>query len=155
MNEQYAQIPEEGLAITHTIYDQSGDAYTIEGHLSPSGLISYVCSKKACVGRINWDTSQTDVMTIGDLIIFDPFDRKPWWAWLFPFFYKPPAGYKGRGLGSAMLRYIIASARAMGVTEIRGWITSNDLKATPYLPAFYRKHGFTVNDDLNFYQVIG
>lgn len=94
MNEQYANIPEDGLEITHTIYDQLGDTYTIEGHLSPSSLISYVCSPKGCVGRINWDTSQAGVMTIGDLIIFEPHDRKPLWARLFPVFYKQPMGYK-------------------------------------------------------------
>lgn len=154
MNEQYAHIPEDGREITHTIYDKSGNAYAIEGHLSPSGLISYVCSKKGCVGRINWDTSQPSVMIIRDLIIFEPSDAKPGWAWLFPFFYKQPTGYKGRGLGSAMLHYIITSARAMGVAEIKGWIADDDLQLTPYLPTFYHKHNFTVNNDLTFHQVL-
>jgi hypothetical protein len=154
MNEQYANIPEDGLEITHTIYDQLGDTYTIEGHLSPSSLISYVCSPKGYVGRINWDTSQPDILVIADLIIFDPLNIKRWWARLFPFLYRQPVHYRGRGLGSAMLHYITASPRAMGMAEIRGWITCDDLQVNPYLPVFYRKHGFTVNDDLTFYQVL-
>lgn len=156
MNGQYTNIPEEGLEITHMIHDKSGDVYTIKGFLTASGLISYVYSETGCIGRINWDTSQPGIMTIADLIIFEPLDIKPWWVRLFPFLYKQRASYKGRGLGSAMLNYIIASARKMGISEIRGWINGDDLEATPYLLEFYRKHGFTVNDsNLTFYQVLG
>lgn len=147
MNNQYINIPEDGLEIAHTIYDKFGDVYTVSGHLSSWGLLSYVVSPTKCVGRINWDTSKPGLMIIADLIIFEPLNIKPWWGRLFPFFYRPPAHYKGRGLGSAMLNYIIASAQAMDIAEIRGWITGSDLEATPYLPAFYRKHGFTVDDE--------
>ena len=153
MSNYYSNIPEEGCDITHTIHDKSGTAYNIEGHLTPRSLLSHVFSTRRCVGRINWTISQPGVLTIADLMIFEPLDIKPWWARVF---HKQPPNYKGRGLGSAMLDYIIESARAIGVSEIRGWMTHEDLKATPYLPAFYRKHGFTVDDDnLTFYQVLG
>jgi len=94
-------------------------------------------------------------MTITDLIIFDHHNRRPLWAYVLPFFYKPPSSHKGRGLGSAMLNFVIQTAQVMEASEIRGWITHSDLEATPYLPAFYRKHGFTVNsDDMRFYQIL-
>lgn|GEM_PF-3050496 len=155
MNGQYTNIPEEGLEITHMFHDKSGDVYTIRGEMTASGLISYVYSETSCIGRINWDTSEPERMLITDLIIFEPLDIKPWWVRLFPFLYKQPVSYKGRGIGSAMLNYIVASAHAMGISEIRGWVNGDDLEATPYLREFYRKHGFTVHDDLTFYRVLG
>lgn len=151
----FFDLPGDGIEITETIYDKYGDEYTIIGHLSGTGFSSYVHSRTGCIGRINWDTSQAGVLLIADLIIFEPLDIKRWWERIFPFLYKQPDSLKGRGLGSAMLTYIIASAQAMGVSEIRGWITSDDIEATPYLVGFYRKHGFIVNDsDLTFYQVL-
>lgn len=156
VSDQHANIPEEGHEITHTIYDKSGVAYTIEGHLSPSVLLSFVIFEGRCVGCINWTISDTGVMTIADLTIREPLDIKPLWARVLPFLYrKQPVSYKGRGLGSAMLNFIIESARAMGVSEINGWITGDDREATPYLPEFYRKHGFMVKDDMRFFQVLG
>lgn len=142
------------MEIEHTIYDKAGKAYIVEGHLSSSALLSVVSSEHKWIGRINWVTSEQDFMDIADLHIFDPPHKKLWWMWILPFLYKKPPNYRGCGLGSAMLEFIIQSARNMGISEIRGTIKSDDLKKTPYLPTFYRKHGFTVMDDMRFYQVL-
>ncbi len=150
----YINVPEYGREIIHMIYDKWGNAYTVSGHLSSSSFISNVCSETDCVGRINW-LIKDGVLEIADLVIFELFDIKRWWVRVFPFLYNPPINYKGRGLGSAMLNFIIESAQAMGMSEIRGRITGDDLKETPHLVEFYRKHGFIVNDSsLAFYQVL-
>lgn len=152
VNSLYGDIPEDGIEIKHTIYDRFGDAYTVGGNLSPSGLLSYVTSKKHCVGRINWTTSKSAVLTIADLIIFDKNHyRKPLWSHVLPVLYRP-INYRGRGLGAAMLKFIIESAQNMGISEVNGWITSDDLKVTPFLPEFYRNHGFMVGDDLTIWR---
>jgi len=52
--------------------------------------------------------------------------------------------YRGRGLGAALLRFIIRKAVAHGFTEIEGKLSPHDLAANPKLPEWYRRHGFTV-----------
>jgi len=52
--------------------------------------------------------------------------------------------YRGRGLGSAVLRFIIQRAVAHGFTEIEGKLSPHDLAANPNLPEWYRRHGFTI-----------
>lgn len=154
-NNPYINLPDDGREITHIIYDKFGNPYTISGHLSTSGFVSDVVSELDWVGRINWMTEQADVLLITDLIIFDVPVLLTLQERVSRFIKRQPTHYKGRGLGSAMLNFIITSARAMGVSEINGWITGEDLEKTPYLPAFYRKHGFTVNDsDSAFYQLL-
>ncbi|MCB9460155.1 MAG: hypothetical protein H6670_10945 [Anaerolineaceae bacterium] len=150
--DDYKSLREDGIQINHFIYDDAGQVYTIEGNLSASSLISHVCSKKDVIGQINWRMPRPDEIVIGDLIIFDPpLYFKKWWQRL-PFLDRRPVTFRGRGLGSAMLAYVLDSARSMDVSLIRGWITSDDLAITSYLPDFYRSRGFTVNEDLSFYQ---
>lgn len=153
-NNLYANLLEDGIEIKCKIYDKFGAEYSIEGHLSASGFHSSVYSEIHSVGRINWTVSDDKIMTIADLIIFEFFGKKPLWSYILPFLYKYPS-YKGRGLGSAMLKVIIEFARVLNVSEIRGWIAGDDLEAIPYLPELYRKHGFIVNDsNLTFYQIL-
>lgn len=62
-----------------------------------------------------------------------------------PFLKWKPPNFRQRGLGAAMLRYVIVKAEALKVEAISGFITSDDLRETPCLLEFYEKHGFTVN----------
>lgn len=98
------------------------------------------------MGRINWLIKDEDNgMTLADLVIFDPPTvRRPLWATLFPFLKWQPPSFRQCGFGSAMLRYVIEQAEMVGVERISGFTTSDDLRLTPYLLAFYEKHGFVV-----------
>lgn len=49
-----------------------------------------------------------------------------------------------RGVGTALVRAAIALARRHGAHELRGFVTPNDVKASPFLPTWYAKLGFTV-----------
>jgi len=46
------------------------------------------------------------------------------------------------GLGSAILKLIIAHASQRGAKSLRGSIMPHDLEARPYLIHWYQKHGF-------------
>ena len=55
-----------------------------------------------------------------------------------------PINYRGRGLGSALLRVIIDRAKSHGLHHVTVQMFPLDLGANPRLPDWYRRHGFTV-----------
>lgn len=127
------------------IEDKQGNVYIVnivsEGEIVFSAYISF---EKICVGRINWVIEENNVMTLADLVIFDKVGHRPLWSRLLPFLTWKPPNFRQRGLGSAMLRYVISQAEKLEVEAISGFVTSDDLRETPYLLEFYRQHGFTV-----------
>jgi hypothetical protein len=127
------------------IEDKQGNVYIVNIVSEDETVFSaYISFKKICVGRINWVIEENNVMTLADLVIFDGMVRRPLWSRLLPFLTWKPPNFKQRGLGSAMLRYVIAQAEKLQVDAISGYLTSDDLRDTPYLPEFYEKHGFLV-----------
>ncbi|MEI6778685.1 MAG: GNAT family N-acetyltransferase [Chloroflexales bacterium] len=55
---------------------------------------------------------------------------------------EPP--YRRRGMGSALLHYIIELARAHGLQHIRGFVVERDLNEIPNLLDWYARLGFIV-----------
>jgi hypothetical protein len=55
-----------------------------------------------------------------------------------------PINYRGRGLGSVLLRCVIAYTRERGFQSVQGQVFRADLENTPYLLQWYRQHGFQV-----------
>jgi hypothetical protein len=52
--------------------------------------------------------------------------------------------YRRRGIGSALIREIITTARANGYHRITGEVKATDLARFPGLPNWYAAHGFTI-----------
>ena len=50
--------------------------------------------------------------------------------------------YRHLGLGDALMNCVVARARLMGFKAIRGSVVDQDIEQTPYLVAWYQKHGF-------------
>jgi len=57
--------------------------------------------------------------------------------------------YRGRGMGSALLRHIIDLAREHSLHRIYGVVVEHDYQAMPYLLDWYARHGFTVTSATN------
>ena len=53
-----------------------------------------------------------------------------------------PLNFRGRGLGTALLKRFINYVRSKGVTRVYGSISEEDLLSRPYLPEWYKKYGF-------------
>ncbi|MFZ4775607.1 MAG: GNAT family N-acetyltransferase [Terrimicrobiaceae bacterium] len=51
---------------------------------------------------------------------------------------------RNRGIGTAMLKTAVKRARFLGANRVVGWITENDLQASPFLLSWYRRLGFRV-----------
>ena len=58
----------------------------------------------------------------------------------------PQANFRGLGIGSRLLRAFIDAARKLGIREIWGSVQDGDVKQTPYLLDFYKKHGFSITE---------
>ncbi|MCG8349766.1 MAG: GNAT family N-acetyltransferase [Chloroflexales bacterium] len=52
--------------------------------------------------------------------------------------------YRGRGLGTALLRALTAWLRRRRVVVVRGFVRRSDLNEHPHLLDWYARHGFTV-----------
>jgi len=52
--------------------------------------------------------------------------------------------FRGLGVGTALLKRIIAEATKAGITHLRGNVTEGDIKATPHLLDWYCRENFTV-----------
>lgn len=100
---------------------------------TPVGL-----SKCVCHGRL---------LFLGDIRIDDSV-RPRWPEWLSILCYLPlrrsPRNYQWRGLGTALLLFIIQNARQSGIKRIEGNLFAKDLGNNPRLPDWYRRHGFDV-----------
>lgn len=66
--------------------------------------------------------------------------------WIRKLLLRPPPtrNFRRRGLGAHLLPYLIEQAKRRGVRRIEGKLTQSDLVNTPFLPAWYTKHGFRV-----------
>jgi hypothetical protein len=53
-----------------------------------------------------------------------------------------PINYRGRGLGTILLRSLIAYTQARGFQDIQGQVFQADLENTPYLLRWYQQQGF-------------
>jgi hypothetical protein len=55
-----------------------------------------------------------------------------------------PKTYRGNGLGTALLKQVMATAQDLGIHTIYGSVTQADLDTTPYLLDWYKRQGFQV-----------
>ena len=53
---------------------------------------------------------------------------------------------KHRGLGNQLLDQLVAKAKSEGINEIYGSVTHDDVVRTPYLLAWYQRHGFVITE---------
>jgi hypothetical protein len=55
-----------------------------------------------------------------------------------------PVNYRGRGLGSILLRQLIAYTRERAFQSLQGQVFRADVENTPYLLQWYRQQGFEI-----------
>lgn len=127
------------------LFDRYGEKYVVDLNVDDISLDAFIIWRHSGIGRIQCVIDEeANVLVIGNIELFEqPLLPR---SGLFSFrpFQRPKRNFRGCGLGSAMLKYVIAQAEQMGVIAISGFITSDDARQTPYLFDFYRKHGFEV-----------
>lgn len=103
------------------------------------------------VGYVNYRFEGDEVLYIDDLHIEAKSIRPPWFSinllfWIGSF---PPecwrvTNYQNRGLGTAMINFLIGYARAKAVKRIEGEMKHHDFKNNKDLSNWYRRRGFSV-----------
>ena len=129
-----------------SVFDKYNERYMVDVSESDTSLFVYVVWKRTTVGQILCALKSPSTLIIGNIEIFEHpllprnrlFPRRP--------LQRSHINFRQRGLGSAMLEYLIAQAERLGIVAIHGEIIPIDLLNTPYLRDFYRKHGFIVQD---------
>lgn len=103
------------------------------------------------VGYLNYSFEGDGVLNLDDLHIEDAATSPPWFLLDFIFIGGsfPPLrwrtkNFRGRGIGTAMIEFLVDYARANSIKRIEGEVKPHDFKDNPDLPDWYRRRGFTV-----------
>lgn len=92
--------------------------------------------------------SEPQILELADLVIFEQaiVFRRGCLRYI-PFLRQPQQNFRHLGLGAAMLEYVIAQAKELGMKGIYGEVTHDDATKTPYLIEWYQRHGFTIGHE--------
>lgn len=132
-------------AITYSyLRDKKNNKYTVSLLRDGDGFDAHISWKNNSVGLIRWYIDDANQLVLGDIIIFDPplISYKRILCFI-PVWYRRKS-FRGLGLGSAMLEFVIAQAKNLEVDGIWGIIVPDDPK-TPNLAIWYQRHGFEVD----------
>jgi hypothetical protein len=101
-------------------------------------------------GHVNFHFAGPDVLHIDDLCISDSVMFEPWF-WFgglsFPPLQWRTENFRNRGIGTAMIAFLVGFARSHSAKRIEGEIKPHDSKENQDLPNWYRRRGFTVSAD--------
>lgn len=101
------------------------------------------------VGHVNCRFEGDEVLRLIDLCIRDTATLPPWFYLNFCNVSFPPTSwrtenYRNRGLGTAMIEFLVTHAKSKRAKRIEGEVKTYDFKANPDLPDWYRRRGFEV-----------
>lgn len=137
----------------HWIEDATGCRYRVLIDEESSFWYLKAIDGEAGVAYANCQIIDT-VMTLHDLRVLDqarpPEKGLVGWLRRMLNWHKKPVNYRKRGLGSALLKFIIATASQRGLLEINGSLSQHDLMQNPNLANWYRRHGFDVSEGGNY-----
>jgi len=122
------------------IRDNQGEEYL----LSLSGddsLFSAKLYKRNWIGKATATLELPDEMVLVNIIIFG--DSQGLWGRLKDQI-KPKQTYRRRGLGTVLLKSVIACARKDGIKRIRGSVVKSSMVHNPRILQWYQENGFDV-----------
>ncbi len=100
------------------------------------------------IGEIKYLLHDNNQLELADIVIFDPvITRTSLWEKLLPWLSRTPKSFRGAGLGSAMLEFIIAHAKELKIADIHGDVTAQDVSNNPHLLDWYQRYGFTISKE--------
>ena len=106
----------------------------------------FVTDRKWPIGKVDCYLVDS-TLQLNDICIFDAVLRpRPWWDLMIRTLVRCPAkpiDYRRRGLGSALLELTIQTAIALKMSQVTGWVMSQDVP-TSVLINWYQSHGFEV-----------
>lgn len=129
------------------LLDNKGNSYHLSLLRDGDFFDAHVSWKNTGVGLIRWFIDDSNILILDDIHIFEPpLSSYKRLLWFIPIWHRKKT-FRGLGLGSAMLEFVIAQAKKLKVEGIWGLITQGDKTDTPYLVDLYERHGFMVSDN--------
>ncbi len=129
------------------ISDREGHSYDISISESDPLLLFRLYDRQTLVGEAKFVRESTETVLLGDIAIANEVILTPSNYWVAQFRkisgYKPePINYRGKGLGSALIKFLIHHAHTLGIRHIYGKVAQQDLENNPKLLQWYQDHGF-------------
>lgn len=142
MNASQTMFAEKVEVVT----DKQGRKYLLRSRVGDTFLVIGLIYSRRRIGYVKsgWEG---DTLKLGDINLEHSFIVPPnnlleyFWRKVIP---PKPISFRNLGLGTHLLEGVKQEARNLGLKRITGFVTPNDLAATPYLLAWYAKHGFRV-----------
>ena len=131
-----------------TVSDNRGHSYQLPLFEDATGWSAKVFDGDTLVGQVHC-LKRGEALYLADLHVQEaathPIQGLAWVrAWLGFDTRGRTESYRNRGLGSALLRFVINRARAGGFRGVTGRLAPIDLKESPTLPDWYQDRGFRV-----------
>lgn len=138
-NEELADFSEE----QHTIQDNTGETYSVRFLRSDQLWNIKLFHNGRLIGAADCPVHSAESLLLGNIEIFSTAvppslmagDTAP---------QPPPPDYRGRGLGTLLLNFVITQARLSGFQRITGHLHPQNLADNPALPDWYRRRKFNV-----------
>ena len=137
-----------GVKEQHLICDREGKSYSVDVSREGIALDFFISEADREVAHASCIV-EGNVLKLGDIVIADriPMPEHILHRSLRRLFRRPAPliNYRGRGLGSQLLRLIIQRGTHFGFHEVHGDVVQNDLNRSPELLDWYSRYGFTVS----------
>ena len=141
--------PSEAESMSQQIFDHEGRSYDLS--ISQEGvlLLIQVCDRQILIGEAKCARESPDTLLLRDIAIANEVILPPAHPQATP---RPrrsrprPINYRQKGIGSALLSFLINQARADGVKHLYGKVMQQDLENNPKLLQWYQNHGFRPQD---------
>lgn len=129
------------------LLDKKGRSYRLSILRDGDFFDAQISWKNTQVAMIRWFIDDSNTLILDDIHIFEP----PLMSYkrllgFIPIWHRKKT-FRGLGLGSAMLEFVITQAQKLKVEDIWGLLTQGDKTDTPYLVDLYERHGFTIHDN--------
>jgi hypothetical protein len=133
------------------VIDRDGHRYTLSILKDDVRLFLRLYDRETLVGEAKCIQESSDRFLLGDIAIANEVIRPLNHRWTIGFSkllgYQPRLiNYRVKGLGSALLTFLIDYARQAGVCHLYGKVMQQDVENNPKLIQWYQKHGFTTRD---------
>ncbi len=132
-----------------SLLDKKGRRYALSIVEGDPLLVMQLHDQQRLVGEAKCLRASPNTLLLKDIAIANEVIPHPSHAWVrflhrIPGWQPQPINYRGLGLGSALIRYLIHYARIERFQSLQGQVFQADLENNTKLLQWYQNHGFEI-----------